>query len=196
MIVSLAASLARAHRDPCRRPPAMVPSDLDQASGRIHHKEHPAPYPVGLAERLIRRFSFVGDRVLDPFLGTATTSVVAAKWAATTTVLSWIPSTSTTASSTCPPRPLTSQVSRASTHFREPERVPDRCGSLHQGGFHPPPNIKRAHPPVPATHLRRFNTTGVFACARRPRLFCRSLEQVASDPGGQAAVERLPHDDD
>jgi modification methylase len=43
-------------------------------------KEHPAPYPVELAERLIRMFSFVGDTVLDPFLGTGTTTVAAAKW--------------------------------------------------------------------------------------------------------------------
>lgn len=41
---------------------------------------HPAPYPVELAERLIRMFSFVGDTVLDPFLGTGTTTVAAAKW--------------------------------------------------------------------------------------------------------------------
>jgi modification methylase len=39
---------------------------------------HPAPYPLELAERLIRMFSFVGDTVLDPFLGTGTTSVAAA----------------------------------------------------------------------------------------------------------------------
>ncbi len=38
---------------------------------------HPAPYPVEIAERLIRLFSFVGDTVLDPFAGTATTSVAA-----------------------------------------------------------------------------------------------------------------------
>ena len=43
-------------------------------------REHPAPYPLDLAERLIRMFSFVGDRVLDPFLGTGTTSLAAAKW--------------------------------------------------------------------------------------------------------------------
>ncbi len=42
-------------------------------------KHHPAPYPVELAERLIRMFSFVGDVVLDPFLGTGTTTVAAAK---------------------------------------------------------------------------------------------------------------------
>jgi modification methylase len=43
-------------------------------------KLHPAPYPLQLAERLIRMFSFVGDTVLDPFMGTGTTNVAAAKW--------------------------------------------------------------------------------------------------------------------
>jgi DNA modification methylase len=42
-------------------------------------RHHPAPYPVDLADRLIRMFSFVGDTVLDPFLGTGTTAVAAAK---------------------------------------------------------------------------------------------------------------------
>jgi DNA modification methylase len=42
-------------------------------------RHHPAPYPVELAERLIRMFSFVGDTVLDPFMGTGTTTVAAAK---------------------------------------------------------------------------------------------------------------------
>jgi DNA modification methylase len=40
-------------------------------------RNHPAPYPLELAERLVRMFSFVGDTVLDPFLGTGTTSVAA-----------------------------------------------------------------------------------------------------------------------
>lgn len=43
-------------------------------------KQHPAPYPLELAERLIRMFSFVGDTVLDPFMGTATTNAAASKW--------------------------------------------------------------------------------------------------------------------
>jgi DNA modification methylase len=43
-------------------------------------KRHPAPYPIELVERLIRMFSFVGDTVLDPFSGTATTSAAAARW--------------------------------------------------------------------------------------------------------------------
>ncbi|HMD85234.1 MAG TPA: site-specific DNA-methyltransferase [Terriglobia bacterium] len=40
---------------------------------------HPAPYPSELAGRLIRMFSFVGDTVLDPFLGSGTTAIAAAK---------------------------------------------------------------------------------------------------------------------
>lgn len=43
-------------------------------------KRHPAPYPLELAERLVRMFSFVGDTVLDPFLGTGTTSMAAGLW--------------------------------------------------------------------------------------------------------------------
>jgi DNA modification methylase len=43
-------------------------------------RSHPAPYPIELAERLVRMFSFVGDTVLDPFLGTGTTTLAAAKW--------------------------------------------------------------------------------------------------------------------
>ncbi|HHY95984.1 MAG TPA: site-specific DNA-methyltransferase [Firmicutes bacterium] len=43
-------------------------------------RDHPAPFPVELAERLIRMFSFVGDTVLDPFMGTGTTNVAAGSW--------------------------------------------------------------------------------------------------------------------
>jgi DNA modification methylase len=43
-------------------------------------RHHPAPYPVELAERLIRMFSFVGDTVLDPFMGTGTTNLAASRW--------------------------------------------------------------------------------------------------------------------
>ncbi len=42
-------------------------------------KVHPAPFPLELAERLVRMFSFVGDTVLDPFAGTGTTLVAAAR---------------------------------------------------------------------------------------------------------------------
>jgi len=43
-------------------------------------KRHPAPYPLELATRLVRMFSFVGDTVLDPFMGTGTTNLAAAQW--------------------------------------------------------------------------------------------------------------------
>lgn len=40
---------------------------------------HPAPYPIALAERLIRMFSFAGNTVLDPFAGTGSTAVAASR---------------------------------------------------------------------------------------------------------------------
>jgi len=42
-------------------------------------RQHPAPFPIELAERLIRMFSFVQDTVLDPFMGTGTTNLAAAR---------------------------------------------------------------------------------------------------------------------
>ncbi len=42
-------------------------------------REHPAPYPVELAYRLVRMFSFIGDIVLDPFAGTFSTTLAALK---------------------------------------------------------------------------------------------------------------------
>jgi modification methylase len=39
--------------------------------------KHPAPFPLELASRLVRMFSFVGDMVLDPFCGSGTTMVAA-----------------------------------------------------------------------------------------------------------------------
>jgi site-specific DNA-methyltransferase (adenine-specific) len=40
-------------------------------------RHHPAPYPVDVAYRLVRMFSFTGDTVLDPFTGTGTTLLAA-----------------------------------------------------------------------------------------------------------------------
>jgi len=40
-------------------------------------RDHPAPFPVELARRLIRMFSFADDTVLDPFAGTFTTTIAA-----------------------------------------------------------------------------------------------------------------------
>jgi len=42
-------------------------------------REHPAPFPLELAYRLVRMFSFFGDTVLDPFCGTGTTMLAAIK---------------------------------------------------------------------------------------------------------------------
>jgi DNA modification methylase len=49
-------------------------TDIKGASTRAGH---PAPYPIELADRLIRMFSFAGDTVLDPFAGTGSTSLAA-----------------------------------------------------------------------------------------------------------------------
>lgn len=51
-------------------------SDIPGASTR----SHPAPFPLELATRLVRMFSFVGDTVLDPFVGTGTTLLAGALW--------------------------------------------------------------------------------------------------------------------
>jgi len=48
-------------------------ADVPGASTR----DHPAPFPIELATRLVRMFSFVGDTVLDPFLGSGTTALAA-----------------------------------------------------------------------------------------------------------------------
>jgi site-specific DNA-methyltransferase (adenine-specific) len=45
--------------------------------GATTRDRHPAPFPVELAYRLIRMFSFVGDTVLDPFVGSGSTTEAA-----------------------------------------------------------------------------------------------------------------------
>jgi modification methylase len=47
--------------------------------GESTKEGHPAPFPVTVADRLIRLFSFAGDTVIDPFAGTGTTSVAAVR---------------------------------------------------------------------------------------------------------------------
>jgi len=49
----------------------------DDVRGASTRNGHPAPYPIEIAERLIRMFSFAGDFVLDPFLGSGSTTVAA-----------------------------------------------------------------------------------------------------------------------
>jgi DNA modification methylase len=63
----------------------MPPAEYDAAMrqvwtdipGASRLKGHPAPFPVNLAARLIRMSSYVEDVVLDPFLGTGTTTAAA-----------------------------------------------------------------------------------------------------------------------
>ncbi len=50
-------------------------TDVPGASTR----QHPAPFSVELAHRLVRMFSFVEDTVLDPFAGAFTTTLAAMK---------------------------------------------------------------------------------------------------------------------
>jgi DNA modification methylase len=50
-------------------------TDIPGASTR----QHPAPFSIELAHRLVRMFSFVDDNVLDPFAGTFTTTLAAMK---------------------------------------------------------------------------------------------------------------------
>ncbi|GAF86549.1 unnamed protein product, partial [marine sediment metagenome] len=42
-----------------------------------HVKDHPAPFPETIVKRLIKMYSYEGEVVLDPFLGSGTTSKVA-----------------------------------------------------------------------------------------------------------------------
>jgi site-specific DNA-methyltransferase (adenine-specific) len=67
-------ALSMLTRDELRNWLRSVWTDIPGASTR---GGHPAPYPIALAERLIRLFSFAGDVVLDPFAGTGSTSVAA-----------------------------------------------------------------------------------------------------------------------
>ena len=46
---------------------------LWKVSGRRKDDIHPAAYPLEIPSRLIRMFSFHGERVLDPFLGSGVT---------------------------------------------------------------------------------------------------------------------------
>ena len=55
-------------------------SQIWEMPGASTKNGHPAPFPLELAVRLVRMFSFVGDTVLDPFCGSGTTMLAAAKY--------------------------------------------------------------------------------------------------------------------
>ena len=48
-------------------------SQIWEMPGASTKNGHPAPFPLELATRLVRMFSFVGDTVIDPFCGSGTT---------------------------------------------------------------------------------------------------------------------------
>ncbi|MCW7075460.1 MAG: DNA methyltransferase [Candidatus Methanospirare jalkutatii] len=50
---------------------------LMKPEGSGDNRDHPAPFPYELPYRLIKAYSFVGETVLDPFLGSGTTLVAA-----------------------------------------------------------------------------------------------------------------------
>lgn len=68
-----------AQRDASR----IAKTDFDQWFQQIWNitgastRHHPAPFPLELASRLVRMFSFTEDTVLDPFCGSGTTMVAA-----------------------------------------------------------------------------------------------------------------------
>ncbi|HUI81136.1 MAG TPA: site-specific DNA-methyltransferase [Bryobacteraceae bacterium] len=73
-VPTLQKALSMLTKDEMRNWQRSIWTDLRGASTR---DGHPAPYPVELAERLIKLFSFAGDVVLDPFAGTGSTSQAA-----------------------------------------------------------------------------------------------------------------------
>jgi site-specific DNA-methyltransferase (adenine-specific) len=73
-VPTLQKALSMLTRDEMKTWQRSIWSDLRGASTR---DGHPAPYPVEVAERLIKMFSFAGDTVLDPFAGTGSTSQAA-----------------------------------------------------------------------------------------------------------------------
>lgn len=44
------------------------------------NSNHPAPYPVELSDKLIKYYSYVGDVILDPFMGGGTTALSVKKY--------------------------------------------------------------------------------------------------------------------
>ena len=42
--------------------------------------EHPATFPMEIPKRIVRMYSFIGEKVLDPFAGTGTTVIAAEKY--------------------------------------------------------------------------------------------------------------------
>ncbi len=61
--------MSAAYYATCSSPVWLIPADPDPA--------HPQSFPIEMAARLIRMFSYAGDTVLDPFVGSGTTNLAA-----------------------------------------------------------------------------------------------------------------------
>lgn len=72
----------RKHPDQSAVAASKIPDDYERTNiWRIHpahSPRHPAVFPVELAQKVIRYYSFLGDAVLDPFAGVGTTGAAAA----------------------------------------------------------------------------------------------------------------------
>lgn len=73
----------RCHPDPDSVQASLIGDGYERTNvwdiAPAHRRDHPAVFPDGLAERVVRYYSFNGDLVLDPFAGSGTTGRVAAK---------------------------------------------------------------------------------------------------------------------
>ena len=74
------ARACRTSRRSARRSSSRRPSTCGRSGPSARGAcNHPAPFPVELPERFIRLYTYVGDVVLDPFLGSGSTAVAAAR---------------------------------------------------------------------------------------------------------------------
>jgi DNA modification methylase len=71
----------RYHPDPAAVSASKIPDDYERTNvwkiTPAHSALHPAVFPLELAQKVIRYYSFVGDVVLDPFAGIGTTGAAA-----------------------------------------------------------------------------------------------------------------------
>ena len=72
----------RNHPDPSAVECSLIDDDYERTNiwriAPTSRPDHPAVFPMALAERVVRYYSFVGDLVLDPFAGVGTTGRAAA----------------------------------------------------------------------------------------------------------------------
>ncbi|MHB8153906.1 MAG: DNA-methyltransferase [Bacillati bacterium] len=76
-------SILERERELSKLPPDFISTaitDVWNIKAETSIKWHPAPYPEELIARLVRLYSFVGETVYDPFLGSGTTMAVCKKW--------------------------------------------------------------------------------------------------------------------